>query len=56
MKSYAIIKNIIDDKELNSLDALEEKYNKIVKPGIISKTTKKAIPKIAIGAGALLSS
>ena len=56
MKSYAITKSIIDDKELNSLDVLEEKYNKIVKPGIISKTTKKAIPKIAIGAGALLSS
>ncbi len=41
MKSYVIIKSIIDDKELNSLDVLEEKYNKIIKPGIISKTTKK---------------
>jgi hypothetical protein len=41
MNNYTLIKNIVDDKELNSLDILEEKYNKIIEPGIILKTTKK---------------
>ena len=38
---YAIIKNAVDEQELNSLDTLEEKYNKIIKLGIVAKTTKK---------------
>ena len=41
MGNYDIIKTSIDDKELNSLDILEEKYNKIIEPGIISKATKR---------------
>lgn len=41
MDNYAIVKTSIDEQELNALDILEEKYNKIIEPGIISKTTKK---------------
>ena len=41
MENYAIVKTSIDEQELNSLDTLEEKYNKIIEPGMISKATKK---------------
>ena len=40
MKNYINFK-FIDDKELESIDVLNEKYKKIVEPGLISKTTKK---------------
>lgn len=41
MENYAIVKTSIDEQELNSLDTLEEKYNKIIELGMISKATKK---------------
>ena len=41
MKKYDIEKYSVNDKEIDMLDVLDEKYYKIIKPGIIAKTTKK---------------
>ena len=41
MNNYNIAKINADEQEIDSLDILDEKYKKIIKPGLLSKTTKK---------------
>ena len=41
MNNLPILKNAVDEKELNSLDDLDDKYKNIIEPGIIDKATEK---------------
>ena len=36
MNDYAIVKKVVDSKELDSLDDLKEKYEELINPGLIN--------------------